>query len=139
MRRNLHGIKIFKSRKDTPTCQTTNWTKLITISSRRSQNKLQTKITSAQDFRPEAKMIELDFQQFHDQQYREQRYELYMLKNGLGDILYIGISKNDIWERWFGWGGHMMWDGEVKKKWNLSEKRMNYIEKFSTTRNDLCF
>ena len=82
-------------------------------------------------------MIELAFQQFHDQQYREQRYELYMLKNGLGDILYIGISKNDIWERWFGWGGHMMWDGEVKKKWNLSEKRMNYIGKFSTIRNDL--
>ena len=38
-------------------------------------------------------MIELDFQQFHDQKYREKRYELYVLKNGLGDILYIGISK----------------------------------------------
>lgn len=58
-------------------------------------------------------MIELDFQQFHDQQYREKRYELYILKNGLGDILYIGISKNDIWQRWFGWGGHMTWDGKV--------------------------
>ena len=58
-------------------------------------------------------MIELDFQQFHDQKYREQRYELYMLKNGLGDILYIGISKNDVWQRWFGWGGHMTWDGKV--------------------------
>jgi hypothetical protein len=58
-------------------------------------------------------MIELDFQQFHDQQYREQRYELYILKNGLGEILYIGISKNNIWQRWFGWGGHMMWDGKV--------------------------
>ena len=58
-------------------------------------------------------MIELDFQQFHDQKYREKRYELYILKNGLGDILYIGISKNDIWQRWFGWGGHMTWDGKV--------------------------
>ena len=48
-------------------------------------------------------MIELDFQQFHDQKYREQGYELYVLKNGLGGILYIGISKNDIWQRWFGW------------------------------------
>jgi len=52
-------------------------------------------------------MIELDFVQFHEQHYREQRYELYVLKNGLGDILYIGISKSNIWERWFGWGGHM--------------------------------
>ena len=58
-------------------------------------------------------MIELDFQQFHDQKYRERRYELYILKNGLGDILYIGISKNDVWQRWFGWGGHMTWDGKV--------------------------
>jgi len=58
-------------------------------------------------------MIELDFQQFHDQKYREQGYELYVLKNGLGDVLYIGISKNDIWQRWFGWGGHMTWDGNV--------------------------
>jgi len=58
-------------------------------------------------------MIELDFQQFHDQKYREQGYELYVLKNGLGGILYIGISKNDIWQRWFGWGGHMTWDGNV--------------------------
>ena len=58
-------------------------------------------------------MIELDFQQFHDQKYREQGYELYVLKNGLGGILYIGISKSDIWQRWFGWGGHMTWDGKV--------------------------
>ena len=58
-------------------------------------------------------MIELDFLQFHEQKYRENRYELYVLKNRLGDILYIGISKNNIWERWFGWGGHMLWDGNV--------------------------
>jgi hypothetical protein len=58
-------------------------------------------------------MIELDFLQFHEQKYREKRYELYVLKNGLGDILYIGISQSNVWERWFGWGGHMMWDGNV--------------------------
>lgn len=29
------------------------------------------------------------------------------------DILYVGISTNDVWERWFGWGGHMTWDGDV--------------------------
>ncbi len=58
-------------------------------------------------------MIELEFIQFHKQQYRNNRYELYVIKNGLGDILYIGISSRDIWERWFGWGGHMTWDGNV--------------------------
>src|SRR5271157_2690979 len=58
-------------------------------------------------------MIELEFIQFHEQKYRGKRYELYMLNNGVGDILYIRISTRDVWERWFGWGGHMMWDGKV--------------------------
>lgn len=61
-------------------------------------------------------MIELEFMQFHEQQYQEEReegYELYILKNGLGDILYVGISSSNVWERWFGWGGHMTWDGKV--------------------------
>lgn len=58
-------------------------------------------------------MIELTFEQFHNQDYRENRYELYVLKNGPGDVLYVGISKRNIWERWFGWGGHMTWDGKV--------------------------
>jgi hypothetical protein len=58
-------------------------------------------------------VIELEFIQFHKQKYRDKHYELYVLKNGLGDILYIGISTKDVWERWFGWGGHMMWDGKV--------------------------
>jgi hypothetical protein len=58
-------------------------------------------------------MIELDFLQFHEQKYPEKGYELYVLKNGFGDILYIGISTMNIWERWFGWGGHLTWDGKV--------------------------
>ena len=58
-------------------------------------------------------MIELTFLQFHKQQYRENGFELYVVTNGAGDVLYVGISKNNIWERWFGWGGHMMWDGNV--------------------------
>lgn len=36
-----------------------------------------------------------------------------MAKNGQGDILYIGTSTINIWERWFGWGGHMTWDGQI--------------------------
>ena len=58
-------------------------------------------------------MIELEFIQFHEQQYPENGYELYVLKNGLGDILYVGISTRSIWERWFGWGGHITWDGAM--------------------------
>lgn len=58
-------------------------------------------------------MIELTFQEFHEQKYQENHFCLYMVKNGNGDILYIGISTNNIWERWFGWGGHMVWDGKV--------------------------
>lgn len=58
-------------------------------------------------------MIELSFEQFHDQAYREDGYKLYVLKNGNGDVLYVGISNRNIWERWFGWGGHMTWDGRV--------------------------
>ena len=58
-------------------------------------------------------MIELTFQEFHEQQYDDNRYCLYVMKNGLGDVLYVGISTSDIWERWFGWGGHMLWDGNV--------------------------
>lgn len=54
-------------------------------------------------------MIEIDFQDFHDQNYEETGYELYVMKNGLGDVLYVGISKWSIWERWFGWSGHMVW------------------------------
>ena len=58
-------------------------------------------------------MIELTFLEFHEQQYLEQQFCLYVVKNGSEDILYVGISTNNIWERWFGWGGHMTWDGNV--------------------------
>lgn len=58
-------------------------------------------------------MIELTFLEFHEQQYDEQQCCLYVVRNGSEDILYVGISTNDIWERWFGWGGHMTWDGKV--------------------------
>src|SRR6266542_6652703 len=58
-------------------------------------------------------MIELTFLDFHEQQYHEQQFCLYVLKNGNEDVLYVGISTNDIWERWFGWGGHITWDGKV--------------------------
>jgi site-specific recombinase XerD len=58
-------------------------------------------------------MIELTFQEFHEQNYDDNHYCLYVMKNGLGDVLYVGISTSDIWERWFSWGGHMTWDGQI--------------------------
>jgi hypothetical protein len=59
-------------------------------------------------------MIEIKFSDFHDYKYEDDgKYRLYMMKNGLGDVLYIGISERSIWERWFSWGGHMTWDGDI--------------------------
>lgn len=58
-------------------------------------------------------MIEISFWDFHEQKYEEKDYCLYVMKNGLGDVLYIGISDVGVWGRWFGWGGHMMWDGNI--------------------------
>ena len=58
-------------------------------------------------------MIELTFRKFHDGRYSDKNYQLYVMKNGLGDCLYVGISVVTIWERWFAWGGHMVWDGNV--------------------------
>jgi hypothetical protein len=64
-------------------------------------------------FKPEHEMIELSFNDFHAQNYEDKGFRLYIVKNGLSDILYIGISTMNVWKRWFGWGGHMTWDGNV--------------------------
>lgn len=58
-------------------------------------------------------MIEIEFERFHDQDYIDEGFELYVMKNGFGDALYVGITSQDVWERWFGWGGHMLWDGKI--------------------------
>ncbi len=58
-------------------------------------------------------MIEIDFERFRHQDYREAGYRLYMMKNGLGNVLYVGISHQSIWNRWFDWGGHITWTDQV--------------------------
>ena len=58
-------------------------------------------------------MIELTFLEFHEHQYQEDGFRLYVIKNRNNDVLYIGISTNNIWERWFGFGGHLVWDGKI--------------------------
>lgn len=57
-------------------------------------------------------MIEITFEQFHESNFQEEGFRLYVLKNGLDDTLYVGISMKNIWSRWFAFGGHMIWDGK---------------------------
>ncbi len=53
-------------------------------------------------------MIEITFKEFYEYRYSNDiPYELYVMKNGLGDVLYVGISSQNIWNRWFGWNGHI--------------------------------
>lgn len=58
-------------------------------------------------------MVEISFLEFHEQRYPPGLYCLYVMKNGTGDVLYVGISTTNVWERWFAWGGHMIWDGNI--------------------------
>ena len=54
-------------------------------------------------------MIEITFKDFYEYKYNEDGFhELYVMKNGFEDILYVGISNQNIWNRWFGWNGHIM-------------------------------
>jgi hypothetical protein len=53
-------------------------------------------------------MIEIRFREFFAYEYpQDVFYQLYVVKNGLDEILYIGISSENIWNRWFGWSGHI--------------------------------
>jgi hypothetical protein len=69
-------------------------------------------------------MLEITFKEFYEYQYpKEELYELYVMKNGLEEVLYIGISSQNIWNRWFAWNGHirgdaryMIGDSDVGKK-----------------------
>lgn len=52
-------------------------------------------------------MISLKFKDFRAANYDDsENYELYILKHQ--KIMYIGISRRGIWNRWFsGWGSHL--------------------------------
>ena len=41
-------------------------------------------------------MIELSFEDFHEQNFEDQGFCLYIMKNGLEDVLYVGISTVDV-------------------------------------------
>ncbi len=72
-------------------------------------------------------MIELTFWNFHEQKYDEKNYGLYVMKNGFGGVLYVGISTVDIWSRWFAWSGHMTW---VRNKVEIINESNESIEFF---------
>lgn len=50
------------------------------------------------------------------------------MKNGLDEILYIGISSQKIWDRWFGWNGHIF-DGRdfLDGKSSIGEKIVDHL------------
>jgi hypothetical protein len=58
-------------------------------------------------------MVEISFLEFHEQQYPADPFCLYVMNNGVGDVLYIGISTNSVWERWFAAGGHITWNSKI--------------------------
>ncbi|MDO9299755.1 MAG: hypothetical protein Q7T89_00160 [Anaerolineales bacterium] len=48
-------------------------------------------------------MIEITFREFYELKYQEDGFhELYVAKNDLGEILYVGISSQKNLDRWFG-------------------------------------
>jgi len=51
-------------------------------------------------------MIEMTFEDYHQANFTEEGFRLYVLKNGLDDTLYVGISRKNIWNRWFAFGAY---------------------------------
>lgn len=53
-------------------------------------------------------MKTLTFSDFYKGHYDDHGYELYILRDTNTDVMYIGISRDSIWHRWFGGGtSHM--------------------------------
>jgi hypothetical protein len=75
-------------------------------------------------------MIELSFIDFYEQNYNydDEDFCLYVMKNGLGDVLYVGISTADVWSRWFGGAGHIPWSGTMLYgNSSIGEKIVNHL------------
>ncbi len=48
------------------------------------------------------------FSEFYACNFKDQGYELYFIKDNTGNAMYVGISKDSVWRRWFGGGtSHM--------------------------------
>ena len=74
-------------------------------------------------------MIEITFNEFYLRTYpQEEFHELYIVKNSLGEVLYVGISNQDIWYRWFGWNGHIKeGDSYLLGKSAVGEKVVDHL------------
>lgn len=74
-------------------------------------------------------MIEISFRDFYDYRYsKEEFHELYIMKNGLNQVLYVGISNQNIWNRWFGWNGHVMGDEKyMTGQSTVGQKIVDYL------------
>jgi len=77
-------------------------------------------------------MIEMAFKEFY-QSYGNwpidgKGYSLYVMHNGSGDVLYIGISSDSIWNRWFGGRSHISVNKtEIGGKLNVSVTGIDLI------------
>jgi hypothetical protein len=47
-------------------------------------------------------MIKLTFSEFYAGDFVDQGYELYIVKDRQQQVMYIGISRDSVWNRWFG-------------------------------------
>jgi hypothetical protein len=60
-------------------------------------------------------MIAIRFSEFYKGDYEDHDYELYIIKDSDEKVMYIGISRDSIWHRWFGGGpSHMDIDAAGK-------------------------
>jgi hypothetical protein len=46
-------------------------------------------------------MLILKFKDFMDQNYQDDAYVLYLSRGGAGEVLYVGMTVENAWDRWF--------------------------------------
>jgi len=73
-------------------------------------------------------MITLKLSEFRDGHYDDEKefYKLYILKNS-DEVLYIGISKMNVYNRWFGGGGRSHLSLNIYGQWFGSTPIGNYV------------
>lgn len=69
-------------------------------------------------------MIAIKFSEFYKGDYEDHGYELYIIKDSDEKAMYIGISRDSIWHRWFSGGTSHMYinpAGKLYGKSNIGE------------------
>ena len=84
-------------------------------------------------------MKSLLFSEFYAGKYDDLGYELYIIRDIDGNVMYIGIARDSIWHRWFGGSaGHMDCDakGRLYGKSRIGEviERRSFIQYYSRGR-----